>query len=147
MKHEQIEQNHVGRGSIDPKALVITKTLTQTKKTRNDQSGESFVIQSSITRDNRQPRPQQARRQQPQQQHNYPPTQQLPQSSYPGYQDQHHNSLPYNNEHIDTLSYQQPPRPNNNPVPQRNIVLICNLDPRATAEDVGVSSEKKSDES
>lgn len=142
MKQEQTEPSQAGRASIDPKSLVITKSLTQTRKARNDQSGEGFIIQSSVSRDNHQPRSQQGRRQQAQQ-NNYLPTQQLPQSSYPGYQDQHHNNMPYNNGQIDTPSYQQPPRQNNNTAAQRNIVLVCNLDPRATAEDVGVSTKRK----
>lgn len=136
MKHEQKEHNQTGRNLIDPKSLVITKSITQPKKTRNNQSDEGFVIQSVISRDNRQDR------RQPVQQ-NYPSPQHLPQNSYSGYQDQHHNSLPYSNGHIETSSYQPPPRQNNNTAPQRNIVLICNLDPRATAEDVGVSIWEK----
>lgn len=60
--------------------------------------------------------------------------QQQPQSSYSDYPDQHHQpNAPFNNT---SSSY-----PANNILPQRNIVLICNLDPRATAEDVGVILE------
>lgn len=119
--------NSITRGSIDPKALVITKAITHNTKTRSNQSGDGLVIRSSVNQNNRQkPVPMNS-------QQNY---QQQPQNSYSGYSDQRPQSnVSYNNP---ASSY-----PASNPLPQRNIVLICNLDPRATAEDVGVNFESK----
>ncbi|KAG2233282.1 hypothetical protein INT48_001594 [Thamnidium elegans] len=118
------DSNLITRGSIDPKTLVITKAITHNTKTRSNQSGEGLVIRSNINRSNRQ-KPINMNRQQ-----NYQQQQQQSQSSYSGYPDQRHqNDAPFNNT---ASSY-----PVSNVLPQRNIVLICNLDPRATAEDVG----------
>lgn len=103
---------------IDPKSLVITKAISR-RETASP--AESLVIQSNTPnqRNTHQRQHQQQQQQQRQQQQSQPDTQ--------AYQNQ-------------APQYNSPPVQQT--IPQsgsRNIVLLCNLDPRATAADVGVN--------
>lgn len=117
MSTQRNNTESVRRNSIDPKSLVITKAIPKRKAVKEAPAVESLVIQSNISHQ--------------QQQHT-----QL--NSY-GY---HDNVLPPPPPPSRT-SYSNPPAHQAPPVQcnsanQKNIVLVCNLDPRATAEDVGV---------
>lgn len=102
---------------IDPKSLVITKAISRRETAP---STESPVIQSNTPNQRNAHQRQQQRQQQQQQQR---------QQSQPDTQAYQNQASQYNSPPVQQT------------VPQsvsRNIVLLCNLDPRATAADVGV---------
>jgi uncharacterized protein (UPF0303 family) len=120
------------------------------KRTR---SGDSLVIQSKVphyqqksSNNNNRPSPRQQQQGQNYQQNSSYLSgcqqQQASQQDITPYKDTSY--LPYQQQHQPRAL---PPQQNG----QRNIVLICNLDPRATAEDVGVnmknSYKKKGEDS
>lgn len=121
MSNSRWEGESDRRNKIDPKSLVITKSISR----REAPSAESLVIQSNTSNQrNTQQRHQQQQQRQPQQQ------QQQPQQDMQVYQNQPSHT-----------SYNNSP-PIQQSIPQsgsRKIVLLCNLDPRATAADVGVN--------
>jgi hypothetical protein len=109
----------IRRIPIDPKTLVITKAINK-RKTKEGPSPESLVIESNISHQQQQSQINTYEYQNHQQNHALPP----PPPSRTSY-----NSSP---------THQQPINQNTSGN-TKNIVLVCNLDPRATAEDVGVS--------
>lgn len=114
---------------IDPAQLVITKPIiNKPKKT----FAESLVINRNIGKSN----------QQQQRQHQAPKKREKHDEQL--HQRQQQQQPSYNNKDYQQSSYRQstPPPQNDKPIPppvnQKNIVLLCNLDPRVSAQDVGV---------
>jgi hypothetical protein len=119
---------------LDPSKIIITKpVLNRTTSVKKTEGGsESLVIKSKISNqhlskiDNKS----KPKQQKIQQSSNYNRTQSPPPSS-----NQNHTQ-----NHQEQQQQQQQQQQMSAAVPLKKIVLVCNLDPRATAEDVGVSN-------
>lgn len=102
---------------LDPSKIIITKPVINRTATvkKTDNGSETLVIQSKITK-----------------QHvSASDTKSGPKKPT---KSKHHHRSP-----SPTPSHSQPQPVSSIPEPEKKIVLVCNLDPRATAEDVGVS--------
>ncbi|CAO0789970.1 unnamed protein product [Mucor circinelloides] len=103
---------------LDPSKIIITKPVINRTATvkKTDNGSETLVIQSKITKHHVSASDTKSKPKQP------------TKSSH-----RHRSPSP-------TQSQSQPqPVVSSIPEPEKKIVLVCNLDPRATAEDVGVS--------
>ncbi|KAL7320624.1 hypothetical protein PS15m_000493 [Mucor circinelloides] len=100
---------------LDPSKIIITKPVINRTATvkKTDNGSETLVIQSKITK------------------HHVSASDTKSGPKKPTKSKHHHRSP------SPTPSHSQPQPVSSIPEPEKKIVLVCNLDPRATAEDVG----------